>query len=31
MCLSFQVNTGAISEFEALDRIDEWKEKNDSW
>jgi len=30
-CLSFLVNTGVISEFEALDRIDEWKEKNDVW
>lgn len=27
-CLSFQVNTGVMSEFEALDRIDEWKEMN---
>lgn len=30
-CLSFQVNTGVISEFGALDRIDEWKEKNENW
>jgi len=30
-CLAFLVNTGVISEFGALDRIDEWKEKNESW
>ncbi len=30
-CLSFQVNTGVISEFGALSRIDEWKEKNEIW
>ena len=30
-CLSFLVNTGIISEFGALDRIDEWKEKNGVW
>lgn len=30
-CLSFLVNTGVISEFGALDRLDEWKEKNGVW
>ncbi len=30
-CLSFLVNTGVISELGALDSIDEWKEKNESW
>ena len=29
--LDLQVKTGNISEFEALSRIDEWKEKNDYW
>jgi len=29
--LNFQVEAGLISEFEALSRIDEWKEKNDVW
>jgi hypothetical protein len=27
--LNFLVETGAISEFQALDRIDEWKERNE--
>jgi len=29
--LDLLVKTGNISEFEALSRIDEWKEKNDYW
>ena len=29
--LNIQVTTGQIDEFEALSRIDEWKEKNDIW
>lgn len=29
--LDLQVKTGNISEFEALSRIDEWKEKNEYW
>ena len=29
--LDIQVKSGNVTEFEALARIDEWKEKNDSW
>ncbi len=29
--LNLQVETGLISEFEALSRLDEWEEKNDVW
>ena len=29
--LNLQVETGLISEFEALSRLDEWKEKNSNW
>lgn len=29
--LNFQVETGLISEWEALSRLDEWKEKNGRW
>ncbi|MCK5648782.1 MAG: hypothetical protein KAI22_07870, partial [Gammaproteobacteria bacterium] len=29
--LNLQVTTGEIDEFEALSRIDDWKEINDHW